>query len=60
MPFKIKQKDLAEIVAMPAKLPKASNIIPVAECLRMIFGATGVSVSATDFEKWLTINTEDY
>lgn len=60
MPLTIPQKKIAEIVTIAAKVNAGKTAIPILECIKICFGADGISIEATDMDKWITLATPGF
>lgn len=59
MNFTVKQKALAELVGIAAKIPSKSTIA-ILECVKLSFSENGFSVEATNMENWISLSTSGF
>lgn len=60
MPLTIPQKTLAELVGIAAKVNIGKSTVAILECLKLRFGAGGLSVESTDMDNWISVSTPDF
>lgn len=56
----IPQTLLSQIITTAAKVIKGRTTVPVIECIKLRLGGDGISVSATDFDVWVTLTTKGF
>lgn len=59
MPFPIPQKLLNEMLSLACRVGGKQHLVHAAMCAKISFGA-GISISATDLDKWITLSTSGF
>ena len=60
MNFSVPQKVLSDLVGAAVKICNGRSTVQIAGCIKLMFGADGFGVAATDFENWITLATKEF